>query len=94
MPQFNLSSATISTNFIDDLLYPIVGYVPWVYDDAYPNILNNKDVREKLGVDDLLVDASNNDINTFYSYNEPINTNTYTTGNIFLKDNKTIYTLI
>ena len=57
MPQFNLSSATISTNFIDDLLYPIVGYVPWVYDDAYPNILNNKDVREKLGVDDLLVDA-------------------------------------
>ena len=85
MPQFNLSSATISTNFIDDLLYPIVGYVPWVYDDAYPNILNNKDVREKLGVDDLLVDASNNDINTFYSYNEPINTNTYTTGNIFFK---------
>jgi len=85
MPQFNLSSATISTNFVDDLLYPIVGYVPWVYDDTYPHILNNKDVREKLGVDDLLVDASGNDINTFYAYNEPINTSSYTTGNVFFK---------
>ena len=85
MPQFNLSSASISTTFIDDFLYPIVGYVPWVYDDAYPNIINNKDIREKLGVDDLLVDASNNEINTFYSYNEPINTSSYTTGNIFFK---------
>ena len=85
MPQFNLSSATISANFIDDLLYPVVGYVPWVYDDAYPNILNSKDVRDSLGVDDLLVDASSNDIHTFYAYNEPINTSSYTTGNIFFK---------
>ena len=85
MPQFNLSSATISANFIDDLLYPVVGYVPWVYDDAYPNILNSKDVRDNLGVDNLLVDTSGNDIHTFYAYNEPINTSSYTTGNIFFK---------
>ena len=85
MPQFNISSATISSTFIDDILYPVVGYVPWVYDDAYPHIINNKDVRTDLGLDDLLVDASNNDINTFYAYNEPINTSAYTTGNIFFK---------
>ncbi len=85
MPQFNVSSATISNTFIDDILYPVVGYVPWVYDDAYPHIINNKDVRTDLGLDDLLVDASNNDINTFYAYNEPINTSAYTTGNIFFK---------
>ena len=85
MPQFNLSSATISTTFIDDLLYPVVGYVPWVYDDAYPHIINNKDVRTELGIDSLLVDPSGNDINTFYAHNEPINTSSYTTGNIFYK---------
>jgi len=85
MPQFNLSSATISATFIDDLLYPVVGYVPWVYDDAYPHIINNKDVRTELGIDTLLVDPSGNDINTFYAHNEPINTSSYTTGNIFYK---------
>ena len=85
MPQFNLSSATISTTFIDDLLYPVVGYVPWVYDDAYPHIINNKDVRTQLGIDTLLVNPSGNDINTFYAHNEPINTSSYTTGNIFYK---------
>ena len=60
MPQFNLSSATISTTFIEDVLYPFTGYVPFVYDDMYPSLMTDKQVREDVSLISSLTDPNGN----------------------------------
>ena len=85
MPQFDLANATISSTMVDDILYPLVGYVPFVYDDLYPTIITHHETREDLEIDDILVDAAGNKISAFYFYNDPINSSSYTTGNVFYK---------
>ena len=85
MAQFNLSSATISTNFIDDILYPFTGYVPFVYDDSYPSQMTNADVRADSELATHLTDPSGNIFTAWYYEDDVYNTSSYSTGNIFFK---------
>ena len=85
MPQFNLSSATISTTFIEDILYPFTGYVPFVYDDMYPSLMTDKQVREDASLTSSLTDPSGNVFTHWYYENEPYNTSVYNSGNVFYK---------
>ena len=85
MPQFNLSSATISTTFIEDILYPFTGYVPFVYDDMYPSLMTDKQVREDASLTSSLTDPSGNVFTHWYYETEPYNTSVYNSGNVFYK---------
>ena len=39
MPQFDLANASVSASFVDNIMYPDEGFVPYIYDDKYPVIL-------------------------------------------------------
>ena len=85
MPQFDLANATISSTMVDTILYDLVGFVPFVYDDMYPGIITHQEVREELDLDSVLVDPSGNKLSSFYFHNDDVNSTKYTTGNIFYK---------
>ena len=57
MPQFYLANATVTSSFVDNVMYPDEGFVPYIYDDKYPVILGEKQA-ETLGVKDDLHDPT------------------------------------
>lgn len=56
MPQFDLANATLGNAFVDNVMYPDEGFVPYIYDDGYPLIIDETKARE-LGVYDDLFDS-------------------------------------
>ena len=57
MPQFDLANATVDNSFIDNVMYPDEGFVPYIYDDKYPLVIS-KATAEALSIDDDLFDPS------------------------------------
>ena len=81
MPQFDLENATVDNNFIDTMIYPDEGFVPYIYDDKYPLVLS-KDLASKMTppLDDKLFDSTYNAKGVYYHHDDPINTSEFTVG--------------
>ena len=79
MPQFDLANATVDNSFIDNVMYPDEGFVPYIYDDKYPLVIS-KATAEALDIDDDLFDSTNNANGVYYHRLDPHNSTQFSTG--------------
>ncbi len=81
MPQFDLANATVGNTFIDNLIYPDEGFVPYVYDDKYPLVIS-KSLAEGLKppMDDKLHNSTHNAKGVWYHHEDPYNETQFTNG--------------
>ena len=81
MPQFDLANATVDANFIDTMIYPDEGFVPYIYDDRYPLVIT-KETAEGMSppMDDKLFDSTNSAKGIWYHKEDAYNTSDFTVG--------------
>tara|TARA_B100000029_G_scaffold3990_1_gene4731 strand:+ start:1085 stop:5209 length:4125 start_codon:yes stop_codon:yes gene_type:complete len=79
MPQFDLENATLNNSFIDNIMYPDEGFVPFIYDDKYP-IIVSKTLANGLGVEDDLYDSTHSANGVWYHHEDPYNSTQFTDG--------------
>ena len=84
MPQFDLANATLNNSFIDNVMYPDEGFVPYIYDDKYPLIVSETLVNS-LGVGSDLYDSTNNAKGVYYHHEDPYNETQFTSGSKLYK---------
>lgn len=84
MPQFDLANATLNNSFIDNVMYPDEGFVPYIYDDKYPLIVSET-LANSLGVGSDLYDSTNNAKGVYYHHEDPYNETQFTSGSKLYK---------
>ena len=84
MPQFDLANATVTSSFVDNVMYPDEGFVPYIYDDKYPVILGEKQA-ETLGLKDDLHDSTYDANGVYYYFLDPFNSTEQTNGSRLYK---------
>jgi hypothetical protein len=84
MPQFDLANASVSASFVDNIMYPDEGFVPYIYDDKYPVIIGESQA-DTLGLKDDLHDATYDANGVYYHFLDPFNTTQFTNGSRLYK---------
>ena len=79
MPQFDLANASVSASFVDNIMYPDEGFVPYIYDDKYPAIIGEVQAQT-LGIKDDLHDPTYDANGVYYWHLDPYNTSEFTNG--------------